>query len=316
MKRGTRWRVGVTVCYDARQFGLKTRFKQENADAAWIIAVHESKEKAQIMEQLVAVKYGLPYTVWELDRGQKVPTSKRKYEDIDWLYDNLDPLRMGLGARQLLEDYGRSIRYPLLTRDICRDKFSTRVTVTVAACNLIPGLMQVPVSTEYDYSTNKNFKWVEIDEIARKQYCDWVYSLDVEKYQHYIADGIVVHNCIYGWKDGAAHYFRDDRKQSTVLEFDKPKRNGEHPTMKPVELFEKLVENSSRPGDCVLDSFGGSGTTMVACEKLGRKAFLCELSEKYADVIVKRYINLHGNSKDVRLLKPDGTEVPYDEIAK
>lgn len=316
MKRGTRWRVGVTVCYDARQFGLKTRFKQENADAAWIIAVHESKEKAQIMEQLVAVKYGLPYTVWELDRGQKVPTSKRKYEDIDWLYDNLDPLRMELGARQLLEDYGRSIRYPLLTREICRDKFSTRVTATVAACNLIPGLMQVPVSTEYDYSTNKNFKWVEIDEIARKQYCDWVYSLDVEKYQHYIADGIVVHNCIYGWKDGAAHYFVDDRKQSTILEFDKPKRNGEHPTMKPVELFEKLVENSSRPGENVLDSFGGSGTTMVACEKLGRKAFLCELDPKYADVIVKRYINLHGNSKDVRLLKPDGTEVPYDEIAK
>lgn len=316
MKRGTRWRVGVTVCYDARQFGLKTRFKQENADAAWIIAVHESKEKAQIMEQLVAVKYGLPYTVWELDRGQKVPTSKRKYEDIDWLYDNLDPLRMELGARQLLEDYGRSIRYPLLTREICRDKFSTRVTATVAACNLIPGLMQVPVSTEYDYSTNKNFKWVEIDEIARKQYCDWVYSLDVEKYQHYIADGIVVHNCIYGWKDGAAHYFVDDRKQSTVLEFDKPKRNGEHPTMKPVELFEKLVENSSRPGENVLDSFGGSGTTMVACEKLGRKAFLSELDPKYADVIVRRYINLHGNSKDVRLLKPDGTEVPYDEIAK
>jgi DNA modification methylase len=83
-----------------------------------------------------------------------------------------------------------------------------------------------------------------------------------------------------------------------------------------VELFEKLVENSSRPGENVLDSFGGSGTTMVACEKLGRKAFLCELDPKYADVIVKRYINLHGNSKDVRLLKPDGTEVPYDEIVK
>lgn len=96
----------------------------------------------------------------------------------------------------------------------------------------------------------------------------------------------------------------------------KPKRNGEHPTMKPVELFEKLVENSSRPGENVLDSFGGSGTTMVACEKLGRKAFLCELDPKYADVIVKRFINLHGNSKDVRLLKPDGTEVPYDEILK
>lgn len=146
-----------------------------------------------------------------------------------------------------------------------------------------------------------------------KQYLLWVkdsFTLGRQDYQWKHEP------CWYGWKDGAAHYFVDDRKQSTVLEFDKPKRNGEHPTMKPVELFEKLVENSSRPGENVLDSFGGSGTTMVACEKLGRKAFLCELSEKYADVIVRRYINLHGNSKDVRLLKPDGTEVPYDEIAK
>ena len=146
-----------------------------------------------------------------------------------------------------------------------------------------------------------------------KQYLLWVkdsFTLGRQDYQWKHEP------CWYGWKDGAAHYFVDDRKQSTVLEFDKPKRNGEHPTMKPVELFEKLVENSSRPGENVLDSFGGSGTTMVACEKLGRKAFLCELDPKYADVIVKRYINLHGKSKDVRLLKPDGTEVPYDEIAK
>lgn len=146
-----------------------------------------------------------------------------------------------------------------------------------------------------------------------KQYLLWVkdsFTLGRQDYQWKHEP------CWYGWKDGAAHYFVDDRKQSTILEFDKPKRNGEHPTMKPVELFEKLVENSSRPGENVLDSFGGSGTTMVACEKLGRKAFLCELDPKYADVIVRRYINLHGNSKDVRLLKPDGTEVPYDEIAK
>lgn len=146
-----------------------------------------------------------------------------------------------------------------------------------------------------------------------KQYLLWVkdsFTLGRQDYQWKHEP------CWYGWKDGAAHYFVDDRKQSTVLEFDKPKRNGEHPTMKPVELFEKLVENSSRPGENVLDSFGGSGTTMVACEKLGRKAFLSELDPKYADVIVRRYINLHGNSKDVRLLKPDGTEVPYDEIVK
>lgn len=145
-----------------------------------------------------------------------------------------------------------------------------------------------------------------------KQYLLWVkdsFTLGRQDYQWKHEP------CWYGWKDGAGHYFIDDRKQSTVLEFDKPKRNGDHPTMKPVELFERLVENSSRPGDCVLDSFGGSGTTMVACEKLGRKAFLSELSEKYCDVIIRRFVNLKG-SKDVFLLKNDGSKVPYDEIFK
>lgn len=145
-----------------------------------------------------------------------------------------------------------------------------------------------------------------------KQYLIWVKDLFVLGRQDYQWKH---EPCWYGWKDGAAHYFVDDRKQSTVLEFDKPKRNGEHPTMKPVELFEKLVENSSRPGENVLDSFGVSGTTMVACEKLGRKAFLCELSEKYCDVIIRRFVNLKG-SNDVFLLKNDGTKVPYDDVFK
>lgn len=89
-----------------------------------------------------------------------------------------------------------------------------------------------------------------------------------------------------------------------------------HNTMKPVELWERQIENSSRPGENVLDSFGGSGTTIIACEKQGRTGFASELDPKYANAIILRYINLHGNSKNVRLLKPDGTEVPYDEIAK
>lgn len=133
-----------------------------------------------------------------------------------------------------------------------------------------------------------------------KQYLLWVkdrFTLGRQDYQWKHEP------CIYGWKEGAAHYFINDRKQSTILEFDKPNRNGDHPTMKPVELFERLVENSSRPGECVLDSFGGSGTTMVACEKLGRKAYLCELDPKYCDVIIKRYENLTG--KKAELLKKE-----------
>ena len=108
--------------------------------------------------------------------------------------------------------------------------------------------------------------------------------------------------CLYGWKEGAAHNWYSDRKQTTVLEFDKPSRNGEHPTMKPVDLFAYQISNSSKSGDIVLDSFGGSGTTMVACETMGRIAYLTELDPRYVDVIVKRYIRTTGKS-DVRLIR-------------
>lgn len=95
--------------------------------------------------------------------------------------------------------------------------------------------------------------------------------------------------CLYGWKAGAAHYWGSDRSQTTVLDFNKPTRNGEHPTMKPVELFEYQVRNSCPPGGVVLDLFGGSGTTAIACEASGRSARLMELDPRYVDVIVRRW---------------------------
>lgn len=100
--------------------------------------------------------------------------------------------------------------------------------------------------------------------------------------------------CLYGWKDGAAHSWYSDRKQTTVLEFDKPSRNAEHPTMKPVPLIGYLMGNSSRKNDLVLDLFGGSGTTMMAAEQLGRRSALMELDEHYCDVILTRWENYTG----------------------
>ena len=94
---------------------------------------------------------------------------------------------------------------------------------------------------------------------------------------------------LYGWKLGASHYFVEDRNLSTVLEFDKPNRNAEHPTMKPVELVAYLIRNSSQKNNIVLDLFGGSGSTLIACEQLERKAFLMELDERYCDVIIDRW---------------------------
>ena len=100
--------------------------------------------------------------------------------------------------------------------------------------------------------------------------------------------------CLYGWKEGAAHLWATDRKQTTILEFDKPSRNGEHPTMKPVELFEYQMLNNTKGADIVLDSFGGSGTTIIAAEKHGRYGRLMELDPKYCDVIVKRWQEFTG----------------------
>lgn len=125
--------------------------------------------------------------------------------------------------------------------------------------------------------------------------------------------------CLYGWKDGAAHYFIEDRTNTTVIEDEKldfnkmkkeelvelleklfktrmsvidankPTVNDLHPTMKPIVLIAEQVKNSSKKGEIVLDSFGGSGSTLIACEELGRKCRTCELDPKYVDVIIKRW---------------------------
>lgn len=125
--------------------------------------------------------------------------------------------------------------------------------------------------------------WVKNSMVMGRQYYQW---------QH--------EPCLYGWKEGASHNWYSDRKQTTILSYAKPTRNGEHPTMKPVPLFAYLMCNSSRPGDIVLDSFGGSGTTMIAAEQMGRSARLMELDPHYCDVIIARWEKLTGN-KAVKL---------------
>lgn len=100
--------------------------------------------------------------------------------------------------------------------------------------------------------------------------------------------------CLYGWKDGASHNWYSDRSQTTILEFDKPNKNELHPTMKPVELIAYQIKNSSKENDIVLDLFGGSGSTLIACEQLNRQCYTMELDERYAEVIINRYEKLTG----------------------
>ena len=154
---------------------------------------------------------------------------------------------------------------------------------------------------------------------------------------------------LYGWKEGAAHYFVDDRTQDTVIVEDdvvledlskkellgilyefkrqnesktsvifenKPTRNSEHPTMKPISLIGKFINNSSKPGWNVLDLFGGSGSTLMAAEQLGRKSYLMELDEKYCDVIVNRWVEYTGREDDVFIISPDGTKRAFNELRR
>ena len=100
--------------------------------------------------------------------------------------------------------------------------------------------------------------------------------------------------CLYGWKDGAGHLWASDRKQTTILNFDRPNANKEHPTMKPVKLFDYQIQNNTKKEDVVLDLFGGSGTTLIACEQNGRKSYTMELDPKYVDVIINRWEELTG----------------------
>lgn len=104
--------------------------------------------------------------------------------------------------------------------------------------------------------------------------------------------------CLYGWKKGASHNWFSDRKQTTVMEFDRPTKSVEHPTMKPIPLFAYLIQNSSQEGWNVYDSFGGSGTTIMACEQLNRNGFSMELDPHYCDVIINRWETYTGKKAE------------------
>lgn len=118
---------------------------------------------------------------------------------------------------------------------------------------------------------------------------------------------------LFGWKKSGKHNWYADRKQTTIWEFEKPKKNSDHPTMKPVVLVAYPILNSSLTNCIVLDPFGGSGSTLIACDQTDRICYTIELDEKYCDVIVKRYIEQAGNAEGVFLLR-DGTEYKYCDL--
>ena len=118
---------------------------------------------------------------------------------------------------------------------------------------------------------------------------------------------------LFGWKKKGKHQWYTGRKESTIWEFDKPKKNKDHPTMKPIALVSYPIMNSTMTGCLVLDPFGGSGSTLIACEQTGRICYTVELDEKFCDVIVRRYIEQVGSADGVTVLR-DGLTYRFDEV--
>lgn len=119
--------------------------------------------------------------------------------------------------------------------------------------------------------------------------------------------------CLYGWKKKGKHQWYSDRKQTTIWSFEKTKKNTDHPTMKPIPLLAYPIKNSSMSNTLVLDPFGGSGSTLIACEQTDRSCYTIELDEKFCDVIVKRYIEQVGSSDEVNVLR-DGKTYSYAKL--
>lgn len=262
--------------------------------------------------------------VWMLGQHVLMCGDSTKTEDVERLMN-------GISADLLLTDPPYNVDYEGRTKDklkIANDKmsdaaFDTFLTAAFeSACQAmkpgaafyiwhadLKGLAFRQALSNAGLMLRENLVWVKNSIALGRQDYQWKHE-----------------PCLYGWKDGAAHYFVDDRSQSTAIEDagidyrklkkeellkivleltspriattviyeNKPTRSDIHPTMKPVKLMARLIKNSSKPGQTVLDLFGGSGSTMIACEQLGRKCRTMEFDPKYCDAILARWKKLTG----------------------
>lgn len=331
MKKGDKWRIGISQLRNSRGSGMRDRLRGEQADAMWVVSNgYETKIDAQIQETILGLRYGIPQTIWNTGKSGRI-CGKNEIQ-IDRIYNELGIEWINEGAKRLLGD---RINYPQIQR--YTGKESTVSGFTVEACNLIPKAYEVLMPHKASTGTIIA-QYQQIEEIKTEKYKGIVYSLAVEG-KHYISDGMVTHNCLYGWKEGASHYFTNNRSLTTVIEDqidiekltkaemrdlltemlsdtatpqtiireDKPLRNGEHPTMKPVKLIGRNVYNSTRIYEIVLDLFMGSGSTLIAGHQLKRNVYGAELDPKYCQVILDRFRKLEPEC-EIRKIEENDTK--------
>lgn len=181
---------------------------------------------------------------------------------------------------------------------------------TNAYAHMAPG---APIYVFHADSEGANFRQAFVDAGLKLSQClIWVKQAFVMGRQDFHWQHEPV---LYGWKEGAAHAWYSDRTQTTVLRFDRPSRNAEHPTMKPLDILEYLLECSSRQDDVVFDGFGGSGSLLIACEKTQRSCHAVELDPRYCDVHVRRYAQFMRDNQRRFTITRNGVDLTDEQLA-
>ena len=210
MRRGDWWRVGRVGLFNSRGFGLATRLADNNGEDAWLVSVYDNVVEAQCAEQVLSCKYGIPTTHWEVDAWTKNPDRVRSQEMIAGMYASLNLSALTARATQLLRDHRLERDHPFI-RSGEKLNFSRRATRLVRSCNVFAKIMQLPMPT-----VGEDFTWVTITGNDATPFSGSVFSMDVEKDQHYVADGIVTHNCWYAVRKSGKGHWAGDRKQTTL----------------------------------------------------------------------------------------------------
>lgn len=283
-----------TIDYDMSQYGLA----EQMAEIEKII--DENKEVEDDDYEMpddieIRIKAG---EVWQLGRHRLMCGDSTRHEDIEKLMD-------GNLADMVVTDPPYNVAYEGKTKDaltIENDSMSSDdfLNFLNSAFSCMYNALKEGGAFYVWFASREHINFetgLKMNDLKVREELIWVknsMTLGRQDYQWRHEP------CLYGWKEGARHNWYNDRSQTTVLEFNKPNRNDIHPTMKPVDLFAYQIKNSSKQGDLVLDLFGGSGTTLIACEQIGRKANIMEFDEKYATAIIDRWETLTGE-KAVRL---------------
>lgn len=281
-----------TIDYDMAKYGLA----EQMAEIEKIIDANKEVEEDdyEMPDDIqIRIKAG---EVWQLGRHRLMCGDSTKKEDVEKLMG-------GNLADLVVTDPPYNVSYEGKTEDaltIENDSMSSEEFLNFlnsAFANLHDNLKEGGVFYIWFASREHiNFETaLNMNNLKVRQELVWVKNTLILGRQDYQWK---TEPCLYGWKEGASHYWGNDRKQTNVLEFNKPARNGVHPTMKPVDLIAYQIKNSSKKDELVLDLFAGSGTTLIACEELGRKANVMEYDEKYATAIIERWEKLTGKKAE------------------